>query len=370
MRTNNVRNAENALSNGIWTLKTYGKPETSRNGDVIVAPWPVMTVTERPYERVVLAPWRDANPFFHLVEAAWMLAGRDDVAFLTPYVKRMKIFAEQSTGRVHGAYGARWRTGFGIDQLNVIVRRLKSDPGDRQCVLQMWDSSIIHPNEHMPMAWGYEDLTGLWRDRPCNTHVYFRIRRSEVEYVGAAAELDITVCCRSNDMIWGAHGANAVHFSYLQEYIADRVGVGIGTMYQLSNNYHAYVAEWEKINVRRREMNHYAPSRYEIQPGMASQPMRLPNEPDIDSDLPMLCSTLESLHVGNTVPPVWPRSTAFARLVRLAAVAHSFYRRGHLQVALEAARGIEAPDWRAACVEWLQRRAEKKEVAHAATATE
>jgi thymidylate synthase len=53
--------------------------------------------------------------------------------------------------------------------------------------------------------------------------------------------LDLTVLCRSNDVVWGAYGANAVHFSVLQEYLAGRIGVDVGVMYQFSNNYHGYV---------------------------------------------------------------------------------------------------------------------------------
>jgi thymidylate synthase len=69
------------------------------------------------------------------------------------------------------------------------------------------------------------------KDIPCNTHAYFWID---------SFGLNITVCCRSNDVIWGAYGANAVHFSILQEYIAARLGVSIGRYYQISNDFHIY----------------------------------------------------------------------------------------------------------------------------------
>lgn len=365
MQVNEARNAEAALVGGLWLMGCYGQPETSRGGPVLVMPSPVMTVTERPRERVVLAPWRDANPFFHLVESAWMLAGRDDTAFLTPYVKRMGQYGEQGTGRQHGAYGARWRSGFDLDQLNVLVRRLKVDPGDRQCVLQMWDASPLR--DIAGHVVGHDDLTGQWKDRPCNTHCYLRVRsESRIEtprsgytadnYTVATPVLDLTVCCRSNDMIWGAHGANAVHFSYLQEYLADRIGVGVGTMYQLSNNYHAYVDVYERTLAARKEQNGFASTtRYESS-DLTWQPMRMVGEPALDTELGPLCALLEHVHAGDPVPPN-SFGTAFARLVRLAALAHAQYRAGRYNVALGMAEAIEAPDWRAACVEWLDRRA-------------
>jgi hypothetical protein len=53
----------------------HRKPQGSRAGDVLVAPHPVMSVTSIPTERVLFDPARDANPFFHLFESLWMLAG-------------------------------------------------------------------------------------------------------------------------------------------------------------------------------------------------------------------------------------------------------------------------------------------------------
>lgn len=50
----------------------------------------------------------------------------------------------------------------------------------------------------------------------------------------------MTVLNRSNDMIWGAYGANAVHFSVLQEFIATAVGVPVGVYRQFSHNLHMY----------------------------------------------------------------------------------------------------------------------------------
>jgi len=68
-------------------------------------------------------------------------------------------------------------------------------------------------------------------DTPCNDLVFLEVRDGC---------LNLTVLCRSNDIIWGAYGTNAVHFSVLQEYLASRIGVRVGILYQFSNNYHAY----------------------------------------------------------------------------------------------------------------------------------
>src|SRR5580765_2589210 len=107
-----VRNVCDALPKGLNFLLQEGYKETSRAGDVIVAPVPVMTVTQFPRERVLFSAARDANPFFHLAEGIWMLAGRYDAKFLDQFVsnKYSNLYAEKD-GAVHDAYGFRWRHG-------------------------------------------------------------------------------------------------------------------------------------------------------------------------------------------------------------------------------------------------------------------
>ena len=224
-----VRNVNEAVNEGFQWLKVAGVDEPSRNGPVRVAPGPVITEYSHPMERVLFNPDRDANAVFHLLESLWMLAGREDVAPLLPYNARMAEYAEPD-GTIHGAYGYRWRQMFGCDQILEIVHELRAKPSSRQCVMQMWSALA--------------DLGVDKRDRPCNTHIYFRI----VQYPGVNgasapfSELEMTVCCRSNDALWGAYGANAVHFSILQELMARAIGVQVGKYIQFSNNFHAYTA--------------------------------------------------------------------------------------------------------------------------------
>jgi hypothetical protein len=114
---------------------------------------------------------------------------------------------------------------FGTDQLDVIVERLKKNPEDRRCVLQMW--SAIH------------DLDINSRDIPCNDTATFQI--------GHDGKLNLVVFCRSNDIVLGCYGANAVHFSFLLEYMAVRIGVPMGTYSQVSVNWHAYISTLDKL---------------------------------------------------------------------------------------------------------------------------
>jgi len=229
MRVLQVRNVHEALPHALKLLDEEGEPRNSRNGPVLIGP-SVTTIYERPIERVMFWPTRDCNPFYHLYEALWMLGGRRDSAPLTRYAKNAADYADED-GNWHGAYGYRWRKQYGFDQLQVIADRLRKNPDDRRSVLTMWSPGLdLNP-------------TDAHKDLPCNTMATFQR--------GLDGELNLTVFCRSNDIIWGAYGANAVHFSMLLEYMALWIGCAVGTYTQISVNWHAYVDKLDQVKTIR-----------------------------------------------------------------------------------------------------------------------
>lgn len=351
------RNVRELLPLGLHYLEEVGERGNSRVGEVITAPHPVTSVYERPTERVLLSSLRDANPFFHLYESLWMLAGRSDADVLIDYVKRFADFADD--GVVHGAYGHRWRDHMGYDQLDVIVEKLRANPDDRQCVLQMWDASAH--TESTPGHDGSDDLRGNWRDRPCNTHVYFRVRKQRAPQVESAPffsslsapVLDMAILCRSNDIIMGAYGANAVHFSMLMEYVAGRVGVAVGTMYQFSNNWHAYVRDLDKLGDPRHLSEEMINESREL------RPMPIGEDWDVwDKDLAAFMGwhdALWTVGVEEISEPEYVNSW-FRLVAGRVALSHWAHKQHLRDTALVTALNIEADDWRAACAEWLERR--------------
>jgi thymidylate synthase len=208
--------------------------EETRNGPCVAWPTPVLFSNRSPEHRVLYSPTRDANPFFHLFEALWMLAGRRDVEFPAKFVKRIREYSDDGLV-LHGAYGHRWRYWFGHDQLRWAIDELRERPNSRRVVISMWDGNVD------PIK-----ATAGGKDVPCNTQIYLRLRE-----VGALKALDMTVTCRSNDLVWGAQGANAVHFSILLEVLVAELGVRMGTLYQLSNNLHVYVNQFSDEKLRK-----------------------------------------------------------------------------------------------------------------------
>lgn len=336
MYTLRARNAHKALPEALRLLRSSGQRRASRNGDVLVAPWPVTTLFFQPTERVLFWAERDANPFFHLFEALWMIGGRNDVAFPAKYVKRMKDFSDDGQ-TFHGAYGHRWRHHFDVegggrpgmpDQLSIIIDRLTRMPEDRRCVLTMWD----------PVA----DLGVDTKDAPCNTQIYFGR--------DAAGALDMTVCCRSNDAILGALGANVVHMSFLQEFMAGAIGCSVGLYWQISNNYHAYVGrDWDKIEHLEAQCEDYAghrPCPYAL--GWARPyPIMSVDRKIWEEDLSIF------LEQG---PITGFREPFFRRMVTPMYWAWEAQKNKCYDDALEILKQCAATDWQLAATEWVQRR--------------
>ena len=359
-----VDNVNDAYQTGLECVVGGGTREESRNGPVIVAQEPVVTEYEKPTQRVLFSESRDANPYFHLMESLWMLSGRCDVEFPARYAKQMREYAE-TDGNIHGAYGHRWRRAFGYDQIREIVTKLKKNHADRQAVLQMWDarqrtvsvavSRSASARGFLDADAGSDDLRGAWKDRPCNTHVYFRVRRVPTTRGGDLTyddHLDMTVCCRSNDAIWGAYGANAVHFSVLMEYVAAMVGARVGVMYQLSNNLHVY------DNALLKRCYPVADTR-DLYAKDSIKPATLVGNPStfIDECEWFVATVQDAVWNGAVGYGAWSARNPFlSHVAWYAAVSHEFYRRGDIDAARRWAGKMEADDWRLACLEWLNRR--------------
>lgn len=227
MQVLRVSNVGEALPKGLQLLRDEGEKRTSRNGGVWVHPEPVTTLYLRPTERVLFDPVRDANPFLHLFESLWMLAGRNDLEYIERFAKNMRNYSDDKT-IIWGAYGWRWRKFFDIDQIAWALERLRKYPHDRRTIITMWSADL-----DTVMA------TNGGLDVPCNISLHLQ-RTPD-------GKLDMTVFNRSNDIVWGAYGANAVHFSIFQEYMAGALGLRVGRYWQVSDNYHAYDEVFEKL---------------------------------------------------------------------------------------------------------------------------
>ncbi len=296
------------------TKHNFTKWEDTRNGRALVYQSPVIVAHHMPTRRVLFDPVRDANPFFHYMEAIWMLSGGRNVDFPSQFAGNLRNYSDDGVN-FHGAYGWRWRN-CGVDQIHAVCKMLSDDPNTRRAVISMWDFM--------------KDLGKDSKDLPCNTHIYFRITDNQ---------LHMTVCNRSNDLVWGMLGANIVHFSFLQEYIAHEVGADIGTLYQFTNNLHVYEG-WE---------NRFSPDEntwYYEHPSYKRVPFNY-------RTLPM--EEAEAFVSGSLIEPeassIVLRRNAFPMLE-----SYTAYKEKAWDLALHQAGRIYDDDWRDACVAWILRR--------------
>ena len=318
MITIHARNIPDAYVECLWKMRIYGEQEQSRNGPVMTIPDPVLLQVDNPRERVIFDPVRDANPFFHVMEFVWMIAGSNDVKWIEQFNKRFRNFADVGTDTIHGAYGHRWIHHFGRNQIQLVADLLRADPTTRRAVMGMWDPR--------------SDLTPH-ADLPCNTQIMFRV---------IEGKLDMTVINRSNDLIWGMLGANAVHMTYLHELVwcMRRYTPGGDTTRGIifTNNLHIYknLDKFEQI---------YNTVEIVV-PDAPHEPYELLTETETYEALVADCVKLMNLEDDHTFETDWMSYVAYPMYMA--------YTQRH-EVRYFTAM-IEASDWRIACEEWINRR--------------
>lgn len=312
-----AQNIPYAYKETMELVHIVGAQEESRNGPVIAIQEPLSLRITNPEQRVLFNPARDANPFFHVMETIWMFAGRNDAKWVAKYNKRYIDYAEPS-GLVHGAYGLRWRYQFAIDQIEMVIDILGADPTSRQAVIGMWSPFL--------------DLTDRpLNDRPCNTHIYFRT---------IANRLHMTVCNRSNDVVWGMLGANAVHMTYLHELISRGSGIPMGDYIVFTNNAHVYpeMPNYEGIMT---DLWHH--NRYQ---GMTDWIVPLI---EYNEDWSEFLDACEGFCNGKLVDLSWFKKVANPMKSAWAARANG-------ETGIPEIETMPDCDWRTVCLEWVARR--------------
>lgn len=218
----------------LQTLVDFGEPVDVR-GRKTIEILNAITEIEEPWHHCILLPSRRWNPWLALSEALWILAGRNDIQALLPYNQRISDFSDDGVS-LYGAYGLRI-----FEQIDPLIERLKQDTSDRRAVLEIWNNNLSPPDKITGDQ--TTDLTANTKDPPCNNLVYFKLREGK---------LHMTVICRSNDIHWGLYAVNLPTFGILQEYIAARLGVGIGTQTHLSNSLHVYTDNPAAVEITER----------------------------------------------------------------------------------------------------------------------
>jgi thymidylate synthase len=400
----NVNEAFRVLVESIHEGWIPTEVEASRYGEVIRVPEPVIVTYTHPTERVLFNAARDANPFFSLYESLYFLAGRNDVAPLAYYNSRMVEFSDDGK-TLNDSYGYRWRhaelargdnehyetrgsgvgDGYGTDQLSVLVNHLKTKPESRRAVLQMWnmDDDLLKIDDSKAVCC---NLSAVFRVEWGRCPRCTRIAASGVVMApfapcshckgnpsDAPEFLNMTVFNRSNDLVYGMLGANAVHFSFLLEYMAARLGLKVGKYYQVTADLHAYTKTWEPEKwLADKTPDYYNPKAENPYPPLGSH---YANSPAGVHAIPLVKDSEDFEHECGQLVQFHSNGESFGRLGGdrweepfLQTVAEPMFRACHAykaksyDSALRWANLVAAEDWRIAAKGWIQRRLERKGV--------
>lgn len=181
-----------------------------------------VTVIERPHERFLFLPDRLNDCFAQIAESVWVLAGRNDIKWLSHYLRRAPQFSDN---------GKTWRAGYGprlrrwhgkTDQVDKVRKLLLNDQSSRRAVMGLFDPQ--------------KDFVDS-RDIPCNNLLSWLIRDGK---------LHLSVVLRSNDAMWGFSGANAFEWSVLHELMAKWLGADVGTVTFFAASFHLYKEYWDR----------------------------------------------------------------------------------------------------------------------------
>jgi thymidylate synthase len=173
-----------------------------------------------PRRRWIASRRPSMNPAFAIAEVVWIMAGRNDAAFLNFFNRTLPRYA--GAGNTYaGAYGYRLRRHHGLDQLDRAYHALRNCGHTRQVVLQIWDAQEDFPAH---------DGTPASPDVPCNIVSFLKIQGRSLEW---------TQVMRSNDLFRGLPH-NIVQFTTLQEIIAGWLQVELGAFTLMTDSLHVY----------------------------------------------------------------------------------------------------------------------------------
>tara|TARA_R110000823_G_scaffold265858_1_gene385715 strand:+ start:3504 stop:4148 length:645 start_codon:yes stop_codon:yes gene_type:complete len=175
-----------------------------------------------PMDNIITNQDRKFNVEYAKAEWKWYLSGDRNINKLgeiygkTPVIwKRMA----NSNGEVNSNYGYQWERN---NQLDKVVAILKDNTSTRRAAISIYDGKEINDYN---------------RDTPCTYAVQFTILNDK---------LNMSVYMRSNDL-WYGFCIDQYCFSMLQQYVAERLSIDVGSYYHHAHNLHLYN---DKINVK------------------------------------------------------------------------------------------------------------------------
>lgn len=222
-------------------LLEEGVKREVRNSICYELPEPYMFKIKNPYARHITIPQRSWFKTLAYAESLWIASGRNDIAYITHYLPRMKDYSDDGK-TMRGGYGPRLRhfngsiadydvseyrkSNYGeTDQFRYVCDCFREDSNTRRAIITIGD----------PVKDCFESNGELkhTKDIPCTRTLHFMKDNN-------SDKLNLIVSMRSNDFIYGASGVNIFNYTFMQEYFASMLGLEVGYYIHIANNMHYY----------------------------------------------------------------------------------------------------------------------------------
>ena len=221
----NIKKMENRFrdANEVFKYYKWQIPEYGVDFDDTRALFNIGFYIEKPMSNLIEDQDRNWKWDYAEAEWQWYLTGIPNIAMLGEiYGKVPEIWKRMADkeGYVNSNYGYQWER---ENQLEKVIEKLKDNPKTRQATISIYDGKEIERYDN---------------DTPCTYAIQFTILNGH---------LNMCVTMRSNDL-WYGFCNDQYCFSKLQELVATKVGLPIGTYYHFAHNFHLYNNIIEKIN--------------------------------------------------------------------------------------------------------------------------
>lgn len=181
----------------------------------------VKFVLTNPLDNIVTLKERKASKKYLLAENIWYARGSNAVSFIGPFASMWTRITDDGLTN-NSAYGYIWKYKHGFNQVEKIIEMLTKNPNNRRAVI-----NINVPNEDIIKT----------KDEQCTMYLQFLVRDGK---------LNMTANMRSNDLIYGLANDIAA-FTALQQYVAHRLNLEVGTYTHFDVSLHYYDSSNEMV---------------------------------------------------------------------------------------------------------------------------
>jgi thymidylate synthase len=169
---------------------------------------------ENPTNKVITNEERNWKHDYAEAEWKWYMSGDRNIAKLGEIYGKIPAIWKQMAdpdGEVNSNYGWQWQRN---NQLEHVIYKLQTE-GNRQAAISIYDGKEINSYKF---------------DTPCTYAIQFTV---------VQGKLYMSVYMRSNDL-WYGFCNDQYQFASLQEMVAERLNLPVGTYYHHAHNLHLY----------------------------------------------------------------------------------------------------------------------------------